>query len=69
MEASKATTFKFSQQQTQAIGDLKKRLGASSKSEVIRKAIALLQVASESSDDTLKITIIGKDGRERDILL
>lgn len=69
METTKATTFKFSKQQTEMIDSLKERLGARSKSEVIRKAIALLQVASESSDDNLTITLVGRDGKERDILL
>jgi len=65
---SKPTTFKFNAEQVSTLDDLKNTLNASSRSEVVRKALALLKVASENSHDNA-VTIIGKDGRERDIIL
>lgn len=67
--ASKTTTFKFSPDQTALIQQLKKDLGASSNSEVVRKAIALLKVATDNSIEGHTLTIKGKDGKEKDIIL
>ena len=67
--ASKTTTFKFSEEQTELIETLKEKLGASSKSEVVRKAIALLKVATDNSTEDNALTIKDKDGKEKDIIL
>ena len=52
------TTFNISPALTTKLADLQEHYGASSKAEIIRKAIALLDFAkdSEHSDGTIVIT-------------
>jgi hypothetical protein len=51
------TTFNIDDRMGQALEELKDHFGASSKAEVLRKAVALLKIASESEADDGSITI------------
>jgi hypothetical protein len=62
------TTFNVDERMEQSLEELKKHLGASSKAEVIRKAIALLKVVTESENPDGSITI-QKDGKEQKLII
>jgi hypothetical protein len=51
------TSFNVDERMAQSLEELKRHLGASSKAEVIKKAIALLKVATESEAPDGTITI------------
>jgi len=65
----KASTFKFDEKTTDLLDKLKKTTDASSRSEVIRKALRLLNVAYEANNDDKQIVIKDSDGKEQQILL
>lgn len=48
---SSPTTFKFDEKLTATLEELKVATGASSKAEIVRRAIALLKVVQEAKDD------------------
>jgi len=62
------TTFNVDERMEQSLEELKKHFGASSKAEVIRKAIALLKVVTESENADGSITI-QKDGKEQKLII
>lgn len=57
-----ATTFDFDPRMENTLNDLKVHYGASSKAEILRKAITLLSIAkdAETEDGTLEIMIKGE---------
>ncbi|HEX9660977.1 MAG TPA: hypothetical protein VGB27_01720 [Candidatus Binatia bacterium] len=63
------TTFNVDERMEQSLEELKKHFGASSKAEVIRKAIALLKVVTDSEDADGSITIQKKDGKEQKLII
>jgi len=62
------TTFNFDEKTGQVLEDLKVHFGASSKAEVLRKAIALLNVATEYEAADGSITI-RKDDVDQKIII
>ena len=58
---STLTTFKFDPKLVQTIEDLKKNSSATSKAEIVRRAIALLKVVQEASDRGEEVVLV-KDG-------
>jgi hypothetical protein len=63
---SSPTTFKFDEKLTATLEDLKKSTGASSKAEVVRRAIALLKVAQEGKDHGRKLVLRSGDEAKLD---
>lgn len=59
------TSFKFDAKTNKLLEDLRQHYGASSKAEVLRKAIALLDVAADAEDHGHQIMVESKDGKER----
>lgn len=65
-----ATTFKFDAKTNKILEELREHYGASSKAEVLRKAIALLDIAAEAEDHDQQIVVESKDGaNKRQILV
>jgi hypothetical protein len=62
------TTFKFSKQTLNVINQLKKDFGASSKAEVIRKALALLELARQAKEKGGEMAVVDGDGTQHKIL-
>jgi hypothetical protein len=62
------TTFKFNRQTLAIIDQLKKEFGASSKAEVIRKALALLELARQARENGGTIAVVDTDGTHHKIL-
>ena len=69
--SSSLSTFKFDQQLTDTIEELKRATHAKTKSEIVRRAIALLKVVQEAKDNGERIVLISDDGskREREIII
>lgn len=66
----KATSFKFDEKTTALIDDLKASSHASSRTEVIRKALFLLDLATKAQQEQKKLVIRGDDGEpEKEILM
>lgn len=66
----KATSFKFDEKTTVLLDELKKRSHASSRTEVLRKALYLLDLASKAQEQHKKLVIKGEDGEpEKEILM
>jgi len=59
---SSPTTFKFDEEVTQTLEELKKTTKSSSKAEVLRRAIRLLQVAEEARANGEKLMITDSRG-------
>lgn len=59
------TSFKFDARTNKLLEELRQHYGASSKAEVLRKAIALLDIAAEAEDEDRQIMVESKDGKER----
>jgi predicted transcriptional regulator len=57
---SSPTTFKFDEKLTATLDDLKASTGASSKAEIVRRAIALFKVVQEAKDDGDEVVIRSK---------
>ncbi len=71
---STLTTFKFDEQLTKTLDDLKASSSASSKAEVVRRAITLLKVVQDASDKGEKLVLrqedaTGKAIKEREIII
>lgn len=68
---SSPTTFKFDEKLTATLEDLKKATGASSKAEVVRRAIALLKVAQEGKEEGRKLVLrsTNEGGTEQEIIM
>ena len=62
------TTFNIDEKMAQSLEDLKEHFGASSKAEVLRKAVALLKIAMESEAADGSITI-RKDNVDQKIII
>lgn len=63
------TSFDFDKKLTETIDKLKKDMGATSRSEVLRRAIALLQVANTATRDGSELVIKKKGQTEKHIIL
>ena len=63
------TTFDFEPKVIKIIDRLKINLNASSRSEVLRRAIALLNAANKVKKDGGNIVFRYKDGKEQTIIL
>jgi hypothetical protein len=59
----KVMTFTIDENTDQILEQLKLRLGKTSKAEVLRKAIVLLQVATQAEDVGSGIATLDKDGK------
>ena len=53
----------------QTINDLKEFYGASSKAEVMRKALALLDIAKDASQDGSELAIVDDDKTVHKVLI
>ena len=71
--SSTLSTFKFDQQLTDTIEALKNATTATSKAEIVRRAITLLKVVQEAKDKGEKLMLVADkpDGtkQEREIIL
>ena len=66
----KATSFKFDEKTTQLIDNLKESSHATSRTEVLRKALYLLDIASKAQQEDKRLVIKGKEGEpETEILM
>lgn len=65
----KATSFKLSAKTMECIKSIQKNLEITSNTEVIRKAILLLDICSAASKKGDKIYIIDANGNKKEILL
>ena len=64
------SSFKFDAKTNDLLAQLQKHYHASSKAEVLRKAIAVLDVVAEAEESEQKIIIESKDGKsKRQILI
>lgn len=71
---SSPTTFKFDAKLTATLDELKTATGASSKAEIVRRAIALLKVVQEAKDNGERVMLRteARDGAqptEREIVM
>lgn len=55
------STFKFDEKLTETLNKLKATTSASSKSEVVRRAIALLKVVQDASNNGDEILLVHKN--------
>ncbi len=62
------TTFNIDEKMGQTLEELKEHFGASSKAEVLRKAVALLKIATESEAADGSITIRKNDVDQKIII-
>jgi uncharacterized protein with PhoU and TrkA domain len=60
---STLTTFKFDPKLVQTIEDLKNSSSATSKAEIVRRAIALLKVVQEASERGEEVVLVKTDGQ------
>ena len=58
-----ASSFKFDDKTTEVLENLRIHYGASSKAEVLRKAIALLDIAAAAEDDKKILVVESTDGK------
>lgn len=58
---SKVTSVKFDDKTADLLDELKQYYGATSKAEVLRKAVALLSLASAADNEDARILIVGRD--------
>ncbi|PID44388.1 MAG: hypothetical protein CSB48_02045 [Proteobacteria bacterium] len=66
----KAASFQFDERTTRLIDDLKESSHASSRTEVLRKALYLLDLASKAQAENKHLVIKGADGEpEKEILM
>lgn len=66
----KATSFKFDEKTTQLIDSLKESSHASSRTEVLRKALYLLDLATKAQQQHKRLVIKGDDSEpEKEILM
>ena len=62
------TTFKFNRETLELMENLKREFGATSKAEILRKALALLEIARKAKATDAKMAVIDKDGTTHHIL-
>ena len=63
------TTFDFDKSVMKVIDKLKADLGAGSRAEVLRRAIALLNAADTARKEGVELVFKKKDGREQRVVL
>ncbi|CAD0325481.1 ribbon-helix-helix protein, CopG family [Xanthomonas campestris pv. raphani] len=64
------STFKFDQRLTDTIEQLKDSQHAASKSEIVRRAIALLKLVQDAKENGERLVLVTDDGKkEREIVL
>lgn len=63
------TTLQMNQRTEDAVEKIKSITGATTKAEVIRKAIALLEAAAKASSENGEIVIRTADGTEQKIIM
>jgi hypothetical protein len=61
---STLTTFKFDPKLVQTIEDLKNSSSATSKAEIVRRAIALLKVVQEASERGEEVMLVKTEGEK-----
>lgn len=61
---SSPTTFKFDEKLTATLEELKAATGASSKAEIVRRAIALFKVVQDAKEDGGELVLRVKDASE-----
>lgn len=71
---STLTTFKFDEQLTRTLEELKNSSSASSKSEVVRRAITLLKLVQDAATNGEKLVLRKEDDKgqvikEREIII
>jgi Arc/MetJ-type ribon-helix-helix transcriptional regulator len=71
---SSLSTFRFDEQLTQTIDDLKNSSTASSKAEVVRRAITLLKLVQDAHSNGEKLVLRKEDNegvalKEREIII
>ena len=66
---STLTTFKFDSKLTATIEELKDSTSATSKAEIIRRAIALLKVVQDAKDRGEELVLVGEDNSQTRIIL
>jgi Arc/MetJ-type ribon-helix-helix transcriptional regulator len=65
----RATSFKFDENTTRLLDELKESSHASSRTEVIRKALYLLDLASKAQKKNERLVIQSADGQEKKEIL
>lgn len=66
----KATSFKFDEKTTELLDRLKESSHASSRTEVIRKALYLLELGTKAQQENKRLIIKGDDNEpEKEILM
>lgn len=66
---SSPTTFKFDEKLTATLDDLKEGTNASSKAEVVRRAIALMKVVQDAQRRGAEVVIRDESGKDKVIIL
>ena len=61
--AVRAFTFAIDENTEQVVDSLKTKLGKTSRAEILRKAIALLEVATSAKEENNDIAIVDKEGK------
>ena len=67
--STKATNFKFDEKTTDLIENIRQNSDATSKSEVIRTALKLLNIANKAKNDKKKLIIKDESGKETEIII
>ncbi len=62
------TTFDFDAKTEKVIKQLKKRYGATSKAEILRKALALLSTISDAEEKGAEV-ILREDNKEKQVIV
>ncbi|GAA0859390.1 hypothetical protein [Aliiglaciecola litoralis] len=63
------TTFKFDEETTALMDRLKAKHGVGSRSDIVRKALKLLEVAEAAGDRKAKLMVKEEDDKEKEIIL
>jgi len=66
---SSPTTFKFDEKLTATLDELKDGTNASSKAEVVRRAIALMKVVQDAQRRGAEVVIRDESGKDKVIIL
>ena len=71
--SSSLSTFRFDEQLTKTLEELKNSTSASSKAEIVRRAITLLKVVQDATASGEKLVLRSKDAngttKEREIII
>jgi hypothetical protein len=66
---AKVTTFSIDEKTEQTLSEIRESIGATSNTEVLRRAVMLMGVASKVIDQNGKLIIQDKDGKNRELLI